>query len=118
MRSQVRVRIIDAGVDYGDDIRARSFGNVPRSNGADISAGFPRLAQDWLTCVLQSPELTEKRIIGNGDGPDNIVWLNVFHICSSGKIANQRSNAVASGMESQHSRSADYLGSVDILGRP
>src|SRR5262249_36915312 len=66
---QVRVVVIDAGVEDGDDVLGAASSDVPGRGGLDVVADFPTI----LAGVVQPPELSEERIIGNDVGLHRLV---------------------------------------------
>ena len=75
---EVRVGIVDTGVNHGNDMRGRSNRDVPRLRGMNVCARLPgRPAVDRLTDVQQSPQLRGKRVWRIRKGMDDVVRLGV-----------------------------------------
>ena len=71
---QVRMRVVDAGIDNADDNIAAGL-DVPGLGGVDIRIGSAaRLAR-----VAEAPELAEVGVVGNrGSDRERIIRLDVF----------------------------------------
>ena len=74
VRDQIGVRVVDTGVDYTHHDAATGL-DVPGFNRIDIGI----VGSTALSRIMQSPELTELRVVGSGriDG-DCVVRLNVL----------------------------------------
>ena len=59
VRGQIRMVVIDAGVDHGDDHRPRAGGDIPRRRGVDVGIGKPAR----LRRVVESPEAIKGGIV-------------------------------------------------------
>ena len=74
VRGEVRMVVVDTGVDHGDDHRSRSGGDVPRRRGVDVGVGKPAR----LRRVIESPEPVEGGVVWNRRRGDDPVGLDVL----------------------------------------
>src|SRR5207244_13466788 len=72
-RGQVRVSVVDPGVDHGHGDVAAPRGDVPRLGGVDVRIRDPAV----LARVVEAPETAEAWIAGNDLGVDDPVGLRV-----------------------------------------
>ena len=73
VRGQVRMSVVDPGIDHGHDDVAAPRGDVPRLGGVDVRIRDPAV----LARVVEAPETAEARIAGNDLGVDDPVGLRV-----------------------------------------
>ena len=73
VRGQVRVSVVDPGIDHGHDDVAAPRGDVPRLGGVDVRIRDPAV----LARVVEAPETAEAWIAGNDLGVDDPVGLRV-----------------------------------------
>ena len=74
------MRVVDAGVDHGDDVRGRTDRLIPGGHRIDVGAGDAGKEVDGLAGVVETPELTERRIVRLRANPDDEVRLGVFDV--------------------------------------
>src|SRR5262249_38854679 len=75
VRGQVRVVVVDAGVNHGDDGVAGAGAGVPGLRGVDVGVGDAAVGAG----VVEPPEVVEARVVrGAGDG-DAVVRLDKRH---------------------------------------
>ena len=91
------MRVVDARVDDGDDVRRRARRDVPRRHGVDVGAGNTREEVDQLTDVLESPELAEVLIVGLGADADDEVRLGVLDVGAVPQPCQQRRRVQRAG---------------------
>ena len=77
---EIRMRVVDAGVDHRDHVRGRADGEIPGGHRIDVGAGDAREDIDDLADVVQPPELAERRIVRFGADPDDEVRLGVLDV--------------------------------------
>ena len=106
VRSQVRMRVVDAGIDDGDHHRAAARVGVPGLIGVNVGA---RRASE-LAGVVKSPQVGEVRVVGNGlrglvDGED-VVRLHDLDLGAARHLPPDRVEVLV-GLELQPAPSVD-----------
>ena len=85
---QIRVVIVHAGIDHGDNHIPTADGFIPGFDSTDVGAGLaPELA-----AILHGPQLAEQRIVGLTQGFDLVIGLSIEHRRihpQSGQLAGQ-----------------------------
>ena len=74
---EIRVVVVHAGIDDGDNHAARASGRVPRLRRVDI--GIDDAAR--LSGVVEAPELAARWIVGSDGGRDREIGLDIAHAC-------------------------------------
>ena len=95
VQGEIRVAVVHAGVDHGDDHVSGSCGRVPGFGGVDV--GIDDTAR--LADVVEAPELPQRRIVGGERGRDDEVGLDVPHARRSGRPAEHVLGRCAGGRE-------------------
>ena len=73
---QVRMGVVDSGVDHRHHHVAAPGGEAPRPGGVDVSAGRPAR----LAGVLETPERAEERVVQDGHRLHDIVGFRIEDI--------------------------------------
>src|SRR5207245_11260022 len=74
--------VIDARIDHCGYVRSRAGRNIPGGCCADVGPGDAGEALNGLAGVLESPQLAEARVIGDGSRVDDVVGFGVLDIGS------------------------------------
>src|SRR5437899_8632246 len=106
--------VINARIDHCDYVRSRAGRNIPGRCYADVGAAGAGEAPNGLAGVLESPQLPEARVIGDGSRVDDVVGFGVLDIGSRRQLADQGSDILPRGMEAKQSGSAYPLGLIDF----
>src|SRR5262249_36777822 len=77
VRGQVGMVKVNARVDHADHNGIRTWRNVPGLNCADVRAGNPGLAPDYLARIVQPPHLAESSVVGSQLVTDDVIRLDV-----------------------------------------
>src|SRR6266849_4108139 len=107
--------VIDARIDHCGYVRSRAGRNVPGGCCADVGPGDAGEALNGLAGVLESPQLAEARVIGDGSRVDDVVGFGVLDIGSRRQLADQGGDILPRGVEAEQSGSAYPLRLVDFL---
>src|SRR2546422_4983409 len=107
--------VIDARIDHCGYVRSRAGRNIPGGCCADVGPGDAGEALNGLAGVLESPQLAEARVIGDGSCVDDVVGLGVLDIGSRRQLADQSGDILPRGVEAEQSGSAYPLRLVDFL---
>src|SRR5207247_619534 len=76
VRCEIRVGVVDPGVDHPHHHAVASGGQVPRSCRVDVRAGSPAA----LPRIQETPEGREGRIVRAYESADDVVRLGVFDV--------------------------------------
>ena len=76
VRGQIRMRVVDPGVDDRDHDELSPGREVPGFRGIDIGVGETA----GLTCVVECPLLDEARLVGYRVYADDVVRLRVLDL--------------------------------------
>src|SRR3989442_3927717 len=107
--------VIDARIDHCGYVRSGAGRNIPGGCCFDVGAGDSDGGLNDLAGVLESPQLTEARVIGDGSRVDDVVGFGVLDIGSRRQLADQGGDILPRGVEAKQSGSAYPLGLVDFL---
>src|SRR2546426_10564087 len=98
--------VIDARIDHCGSVRSRAGRNIPGGCCADVGAGDSDGGLNDLAGVLESPQLPEARVIGDGSRVDDVVGFGVLDIGSRRQLADQGGDILPRGVEAEQSGSA------------
>src|SRR5262249_36442688 len=94
VRREIRMRVIDSGVDNADDVRSRTGGEIPCGGRIDVGARRSWIATDDLTGVVEPPQFGESRIVGLAHPVHDVVGLRVTRFGSVAQEREQRAHTV------------------------
>src|SRR5207244_6455443 len=82
VRREIRMRVVNAGVDDPDDGVARSEGEIPRGGGPDVRAGGAGAAIAGLPDIPQPPQFRKSWIVGFTRRINNVIGLEVLDLAA------------------------------------
>src|SRR5207253_5012648 len=106
--------VINARIDHCGYVGSGAGRNIPGRCCADVGAGDAGEALNGLAGVLESPQLAEAAVIGDGSRVDDVVGFGVLDIGSRRQLADQGSDILPRGVEAKQSGSAYPLGLIDF----
>src|SRR5947209_20167869 len=98
--------VIDVRIDHCGYVRSGAGRNIPGCCCADVGAGDSDGGLNDLAGVLESPQLPEARVIGDGSRVDDVVGFGVLYIGSRRQLADQGGDILPRGVEAKQSGSA------------
>src|SRR5439155_327050 len=107
VRREIRMRVVDAGVDDPDDGVARAEGAIPRGRRMDVGARCADDAVDRLPDVQQAPELGKPWIVWLRRGIQHVVGFGVQDVAAVCEVSEQGLDVLAAGARAPETSVAD-----------
>jgi len=77
IRSKIGMVVIDARIDNGNHVGGGACRDIPCRSGAYVGSRYACHALNGLSCILQSPQLSELGIIRGEVSVDYVVRLHI-----------------------------------------
>ncbi len=106
---EVRMQVVDAGIDDADDDGARTDGLVPRASRTNVGTRRPGNTADDLSEVLQSPQLREPGIVRLTVRIDDVVRLDERDVAARRQRRDQGRHVSASRSKARKASGAQRL---------